>query len=253
MPKKINVKGVIVSNDDQWIYNLFGIESTSPSDVESQLEEANGDDVIVHINSGGGDVYAGSDIYTTLKEYGNATTKIVGLAASAASVIAMGGKKVLMSPTGNLMIHNASSVAKGDYRDMAQASDVLLKVNKTISNAYQLKSGMSEQELLDLMDKETWLTPQEALENKLIDEIMFTDDQTKLSASVGIGQMLPEAVINKVRNMKEQFINPDITNDKPKTPVIPPEKPIENTQTVKRPTHSLSFYEKRLKNIERGL
>lgn len=98
--KKVSVKGAIISNDDQWIYDWFEIEATSPKSIGNAIQEANGDEVEVEINSGGGDVFAGSEIYTALKAYsGNVTTKIVGLAASAASVIAMAGNKVLMSPT----------------------------------------------------------------------------------------------------------------------------------------------------------
>ena len=83
--KSVNVKGTIVSNDDQWIYDWFGMDATSPKSVNDAIIEANGDDLEVEINSGGGDVFAGSEIYTTLKAYsGNVTTKIVGLAASAA-------------------------------------------------------------------------------------------------------------------------------------------------------------------------
>ncbi|MBJ8192512.1 Clp protease ClpP, partial [Bacillus cereus] len=105
-----------------------------------------------YINSPGGDVYAGSEIYTALKEYsGDVTVKIVGVAASAASVAAMGGKNVLIAPTAQIMIHNVSSGTWGDHRDMQHEAEVLQGWNKSIANAYALKSGMSESELLSMM------------------------------------------------------------------------------------------------------
>jgi len=197
--KKINIKGPIIRSDDQWIYDYFGIEAVSPKNVSKLIDEASGDELEVEINSGGGDVFSGSEIYTALKSYqGNVIVKIVGLAASAASVIAMAGKKVVMSPTAQMMIHNVSSMASGDHRDMAHASEVLKNANDTIANAYRLKSGKSQKELLDLMNKESWFTAQQALDNKLIDEVMFSN--SNLIASYGTAELLPEEVINKIRN-----------------------------------------------------
>lgn len=201
---KVNIKGPIISSDEQWIYDLFDIQAASPKLVSDALEQAEGQDVEVEINSGGGSVFAGSEIYTALKSYkGNVTVKVVGLAASAASVIAMAGDKILMSPTSQLMIHNVSAGASGDYRDMAHTAEVLKNANETIANAYMLKSGMEQKDLLKMMDKETWLTPNQALEKGFIDEIMFNND-LKLTASINTNT-LPENVINTIRNMKDKF------------------------------------------------
>ena len=200
MDKKINVKGPIVSNSDAWIYEWFGIEATSPQKVNDALEKANGEDIEVEINSGGGSVFAGSEIYTALKSYkGNVIVKIVGLAASAASVIAMAGNKVMMSPTAQIMIHNVSSRAEGDYRDMEHTAEVLRNANNTIANAYRLKTGKTQEELLKLMDNETWMTAQKAKELGFIDEIMF-DEEQQLIANHGYSGLLPPEVINKIRN-----------------------------------------------------
>lgn len=196
---KVNIKGVIVSNDDKWIYDFFGIASTSPGSVAEEIAAANGSDLEVEINSGGGNVFAGSEIYTALKSYaGNVTVRIVGLAASAASVVAMAGKRTLMSPTAQMMLHNVSSSQDGDHRDMQHMADVLKGADISIANAYRLKSGMPEKDLLDMMGKETWLTPQQALEHKLIDEIMFATEEVKLAASWC--SMLPPEVISKMRS-----------------------------------------------------
>lgn len=196
---KVNIKGPIVGNSDAWIYEWFGIEATSPSMVDKAIEKANGEDLEVEINSGGGSVFAGSEIYTALKAYpGNVTVKIVGLAASAASVIAMAGNKVMMSPTAQMMIHNVSSCAEGDYREMEHTAEILKNANDTIANAYRLKTGKTQEELLRLMDNETWMTAQKAKELGFIDEVMFEDIQ--LAASTSYSGLLPPEVINKMRN-----------------------------------------------------
>lgn len=195
--KKIPIKGVIIPDAQQWIYDLFDMPAVSPQLISKQLSDANGDEIEVEINSGGGDVFAGSEIYTAIKDYkGNSIVKIVGIAASAASVVATAGKKVMMSPTAQLMIHNVSTYAGGDYHDMEHTAEVLKNANKTVSNAYRLKSGMAEADLLALMDKETWLSPQKALELKLIDEIMF-DTGMQLTAACYNAGMLPPEVIQK--------------------------------------------------------
>lgn len=196
----VKIKGVIVPNDSKWIYEWFEIDATSPNDVAKALESANGENVDVEINSPGGSVYDGSEIYTALKSYpGRVNIKIVGVAASAASVIAMAGDHVQISPTAQIMIHNVSSYAGGDYRDLEHEASVLKNYNKSIANAYILKTGLSQDELLALMDDETWLTAQQAKEKGFADEIMF-DTSNQLVASLNQSQMLPHAVIEKIRN-----------------------------------------------------
>ncbi len=196
---RIDVKGVIVSNGDKYYYDWFGIESTSPQDVSKKIVEANGEDLEVHINSPGGDVYAGSEIYTDLKAYsGDVNIKIVGVAASAAGVIAMAGKSSI-SPTAQFMMHNVGSGAYGDYRAFEHEAEVLKNYNVSIANAYRLKTGMSHEELLELMNKETWLNAQQAVKHGFVDEIMF-DEGNMLVASATNGMMLPPEVINKIRN-----------------------------------------------------
>ena len=210
---KVSIRGVIVSNDDKWIYEWFEMDATSPKDVFESIEKANGEDLEVEINSGGGDVYAGSEIYTLLKEYnGNVTTKILGVAASAASVIAMAGDKVLISPTAQIMIHNVWSTASGDYRDLQHESDVLKNYNKTIANAYRIKSGLEESKLLEMMDKETWLNSKQALEYGFVDEVMFEND-VSFAASINQSVLLPKQVINKIRN--ELIKKPTNQEDEP--------------------------------------
>jgi ATP-dependent Clp protease, protease subunit len=214
MKHNIDVKGPIISNDEAWIYELFEMDATNPSKISKALAEANGEDVIVSINSPGGYVHDGSEIYTALKNYpGNVEVQIVGLAASAASLIAMAGDKVRISPTGQLMIHNASMWGGGDHRDMTKASQVLRNTDKTIVNAYIIRSGKSEEELLNMMAEETWMSPQQALEYKLVDEIMFIDNTAKFAAYTSEPNMIPQKVIDGIRNkvMNEKNLTDEST------------------------------------------
>lgn len=200
MPK-VSIRGPIISSNDQWIYDFFGFEATSPKSVRDAIEKANGQALDVEINSGGGSVFMGSEIYTELKSYqGDVTVKIMGLAGSAASVVAMAGKRVLMSPTAQFMYHNARGGFSGDYKDMDHGSEILKNTNTTIANAYRLKTGRSYEDLLKEMDNETWLTAQKAKELGFVDEIMF-ENEHQLIASADMAGMLPQEVINKIRNM----------------------------------------------------
>jgi ATP-dependent Clp protease, protease subunit len=212
---KINIKGAIISNDDQWIYDWLEWDATSPRKVEQELQAANGEDLEVEINSGGGSVFDASEIYTALKEYtGKVTGKVVGIAASAASVIAMAADHLKMAPTAQMMIHNASIAAYGDHRDMSHMADVLKNVNQTVANAYKLKSGKSDNELLELMNAETWFTPQQALENGLIDEIMFEDNTPVLFVANFQSGILPPKLIEKIKNKKlDDLISPKEDSD----------------------------------------
>lgn len=212
---KIEIKGAIIGNDQQWIYDWLELEATSPKKVNDSIIKAEqGEELEVEINSGGGSVFAGSEMYTALKNYpGKVTVNIVGLAASSASIIAMAGDKIRMSPTAQIMIHNVSSMAWGDYNEMDKMADILKGTNDSISNAYQLKTGKSKEELLDMMNQETWLTSQEALKHGFIDEVMF-DTTNQLVASHG-SYMLPDEVINKLRNGIKKLEN-NIPQEPPK-------------------------------------
>lgn len=197
---KIDVKGVIVSNDDGWIYDWFEIDNTTPLKIEKALEEAAGSDVDIYINSGGGDVFAGSEIYSAIREYeGNVAIHIVGFCASAASVIAMAGYSE-MSPTAQMMVHNVSMWETGDYHAHDKASEILQTANRSVAAAYVEKTGMALEEALKLMDRETWLTAEEAHELGLIDEIA-QQKNVRLVASFG-SMVLPARVLDEYRERK---------------------------------------------------
>ena len=130
-------------------------------------------DITVWINSPGGDCVAAAQIYNMLMDYkGSVTVKIDGIAASAASVIAMAGSKVLMSPVSMLMIHNPMTAAFGNSAEMQKAIDMLGSVKDSILNAYEIKTGMSRTKLSHLMDAETWMDANKAMELGFADEIM---------------------------------------------------------------------------------
>lgn len=176
---KFPIKGTIISDNDAWIYRMFGIACASPAMVSEELANAEGDDVEITLNSGGGSVFAGSEIRELIRSYeGNVVIKIAGIAASAASVIAT-ACECEIAPTGMVMIHNASASASGDYREMDQASQMLVKVNTSIANAYIEKTGMKQSELFELMNNETYMTAQEAVERGFVDRI----SQSKQSPS----------------------------------------------------------------------
>ena len=155
-------------SDETW----FGDEVT-PKLFKSELESGDGD-ITVWINSPGGDVFAAAQIYNMLMDYPhNVTVKIDGLAASAASVIAMAGTEVLMSPVAMMMIHNPATVAIGDAGEMKKAIDMLAEVKESIMNAYEINTGLSRPRISHLMDAESWFNATKAVELGFADGILF--------------------------------------------------------------------------------
>lgn len=160
------LNGVIA--EESW----FGDETT-PKMFKDELISGEGN-ITVWINSPGGDVFAAAQIYNMLMDYtGQVTVKIDGLAASAASVIAMAGGEVQMSPVSMLMIHNPSTVAVGDSEEMLRAKALLDEVKESIINAYELKTGMSRAKISHMMDAESWMNANKAVELGFADSVMF--------------------------------------------------------------------------------
>lgn len=150
----------------------------SPKIFKDELNGGNGD-ITVWINSPGGDCVAAAQIYNMLRDYkGNVTVKVDGIAASAASVIAMAGDKVLMSPVSMLMIHNPMTVAYGSSDEMQKAIEMLSSVKDSIVNAYEIKTGLSRAKLSHLMDAETWMDVNKAVELGFADDILKRDNNT---------------------------------------------------------------------------
>jgi Protease subunit of ATP-dependent Clp proteases len=152
-------------------------DDVTPKAFKSELT-AGEDDIVIWLNSPGGDCIAASQIYAMLMDYkGKVTVKIDGIAASAASVIAMAGTTVLMAPTALMMVHNPLTVAIGDSEEMQKAIAMLSEVKESIINAYEIKTGQSRAKLSHLMDAETWLNAKKAIELGFADGIL--DDEKK--------------------------------------------------------------------------
>ncbi len=158
--------------------SFWGDEIT-PADFRAELEAEEGD-VTVWINSPGGNVFAAAEIYTMLREYaGSVTVRIASIAASAASVVAMAGNRVEMSPTALLMIHDPSTIAMGNTKDMEKAIETLNEVKESIINAYAAKTGLRHNKIAELMSNETWMNAKKALEWGFCDEILYDEKKGK--------------------------------------------------------------------------
>ncbi|HEQ1040545.1 TPA: head maturation protease, ClpP-related [Streptococcus pyogenes] len=192
MPKRINLKGPLIANNSQEVYDYYGMEATSAKGIINQLPE-DSSDIILEVNSNGGLVTVGSEVYTALRNYkGKVTAEITGMAASAASVAVMGADKVVMSPTAQMMVHKALfNWVAGNSDDLDKASNALKSSDKAIVNAYVAKTGLSEDEIMNLMRNETFMSAQDAVEKGFADEVMSFEAVASID-----NQMLPQAVID---------------------------------------------------------
>lgn len=180
-------------SDETW----YGDEVT-PKLFEKELNAGTGN-ITVWINSPGGCVFAAAQIYNMLMEYkGDVTVKIDALAASAASVIAMAGTKVLMSPVSLMMIHNPMTIAIGDSREMQKAGEMLDEVKESILNAYEIKTGLNRTKLSHLMDGESWFNAKKAVELGFADGILGDTEKTNdMAGGIGAeGMMFSRTAVN---------------------------------------------------------
>lgn len=156
-------------------------DDITPKQFKAELLVADGD-VSVWLNSPGGDCFAASQIYTMLKEYqGKVTVKIDGIAASAASVIAMAGDEILMSPVAMMMVHNPSTFVFGETADLQSGIEMLSEVKESIINAYEQKTCLSRSKISKMMDAETWFSAQKAAELGFADKVMYEPDQEEVT------------------------------------------------------------------------
>ena len=178
-------------NADENILHLNGTiaeeswfdDDITPALFRAELEKCNSP-ITVYINSPGGDCVAAAQIYNMLMEYPHdVTVKIDGIAASAASVIAMAGTKVLMSPVSTMMIHNPATIAMGDHTDMEKAIEMLESVKESIINAYERKTVLNRKELSKMMDAETWMDANKAVELGFADGFLERDTNTAVVSS----------------------------------------------------------------------
>ena len=174
---EIHIDGDIQMDKSLWAL-FFGREEQTATGIREDIKKLDGKDITVWINSNGGECFAASVIYTALREHrGKVTVKIDGTAISAASVIAMAGDEILMSPTSVMMIHNPQTVVGGEVKDMEKAIEILTEVKETILNAYCSKCKLSREEVARLMDEETWMGANKALSMGFADGILYGEEQ----------------------------------------------------------------------------
>lgn len=203
-------------SDETW----YGDEVT-PKMFKEELQDGEGD-ITVWINSPGGDVFAAAQIYNMLMDYkGNVTVKIDGLAASAASVIAMAGTEVQMSPVAMMMIHNPATIAIGDFSEMKKAIDMLDEVKESIMNAYEIKTGLSRSRISHLMDAESWFNAKKAVELGFADKLLFSKEETEAEEEK---ELEMEAVMFSRKAVTNSLMSKLIPKPEKKTPIEQLEK-----------------------------
>ena len=217
-------------SDETW----YGDEVT-PRLFKDELESGSGP-ISVWINSPGGDVFAAAQIYNMLMDYPyDVTVKIDGLAASAASVIAMAGTTVEMSPVAMMMIHNPATIAIGDSEEMKKAVKMLDEVKESIMNAYEIKTGLARDKISKLMDAESWFNAKKAVELGFADKILFSDGQGDVTNDAGEGIVVSDEMSAPVMFSRQAVMNSMLSK------LIPPKKPMEKRTPVDQLEKRLSL------------
>lgn len=201
----IDVRGDIIPNDTKWIYDWLEWDSTCPNDIRNVLaEKEEGETLTVLINSGGGSVMAGQEIYSLLYGRNDVEIQIQSMAGSAAGVIAMSNRSKI-SPVAMIMVHNVSmSGASGDYHAMQKNAEILKQMNTALAAAFTAKTGKPEEEVLKIMDRETWLTANQAVEMGFVDEMIVNSvEYTNDLWGMRLTDEIREKVIRE-KNEKEQ-------------------------------------------------
>lgn len=198
----IQMNGEVIPSDYADVYDYLGYENINPKTVKQALSDADGSDVTLEINSPGGYVDAGSEIYTALKEYqGQVTAKITGQACSAASWIALAADRVEMSPTAQMMIHRASTMSIGNSDDLASDLNALNSLDKSFVDLYSQRTGLDAQEVYRLMCNTTWMNAKEAVDKGFADEIMFQNDKKPALVNADGSLSVKPDTINKIKNL----------------------------------------------------
>lgn len=203
----VTIKGDVVDNYTGELYDIFGVDNACPKKVQDALDKCSKDDSLdVQIASNGGDVSSASEIYTMLRNAEqNVVVNIQGMAASAASVIAMAGDTVNISPTAQMMIHKASTSVQGNADDLEKMQQALNSTDDGIAQAYQLKTGMSKSDILQMMSNTTFMSAQDAVDKGFADSIMFAEsEEPQMVASINT---IPSR--DKVKNLLDMIHSKD--------------------------------------------
>ncbi|WP_407325604.1 Clp protease ClpP [Lactobacillus johnsonii] len=227
----IPMNGEVIPSDYADVYDYLGYENINPKAIKQALNEANGSDVELEINSPGGYVDAGSEIYTALKEYqGQVIAKITGQACSAASWIALAADRVEMSPTAQMMIHRASTMSIGNSDDLASDLNALNSLDKSFVDLYSQRTGLDAQEVYRLMCNTTWMNAKEAVDKGFADEIMFQNDKKPALVNADGSLSVKPDMINKIKNL----LHKKSTENVVKPPQTTPENKENDSQLQKK-------------------
>lgn len=201
--KKIMMTGDVVSNSLGTLLDWIGMTCIYPDKVRKTLEDAGNEEIEVTLSTPGGSVFMGQEIYNLIKSYeGNTTVKIAGLVASIGTLITCAFDKVQISPVATFMIHNPTiGDVSGEKKDMEQAAQVLNTIETTLVDAYSKKTGLDKEGLADLMDNQTFMTAQEAMDYGFADEVLEEEKELDLVAS--FESSLNSDFIDKIKNLKE--------------------------------------------------
>ena len=207
--RRVYVEGLIVPDEDQEMMDYFGYPCMCPRKLRMALEEADGDDVELWINSYGGDVWAAMAMYADLQSYPGGTIAFVtGLCASAATIILCGCDMASASIGAQLMVHNASTSSDGDYHDMYTSAEQLKTADDAILAVYVKRTGKSYDELKAYMERTTWFSAQTALEIGFVDEVADFSDQRLIAGVVNVEDLRAQyqAVRDKQDASKEAIV-----------------------------------------------
>lgn len=227
--KTVQMKGEVIPNNFSDVYDFLNYQYFSPQSISDALKNANGEDVSLEINSPGGYIDAGSEIYTELAKYpGRINAQIEGFACSAASWIALAADHVEMAPTAQMMIHRASGGTTGNSSDMKSEQNALDQMDKSLVDLYAQRTGKSPEDIYQMMSDTTWMNAKTAVENGFADEIMFQNKGPALVNADGSLSVQPE-MINKIKNLLHRNVEASEKTDDVS-------KPIENKK--KQPKES---------------
>ena len=184
---RVTLNGIVSSDEDRWIYEWFGYRAFSPEQVRDAIaQNPEGEELVLEINSPGGSVFAGAEIYSVLRSCGISTrAEIQSLAASAASYLCLGCGTVAISPVAQMMMHLPSTSTEGDRTEHQRSIQMLDTTREAILNAYELKAGVKSNRasLRRMMNAETWLSAQDAMGLGLADEILGQSGEAELGPS----------------------------------------------------------------------
>jgi ATP-dependent Clp protease protease subunit len=213
---ELRIEGDIVSDDDVWLYEWLDIQCAAKNQFKDELSKFKGKPITVWIDSYGGDVFAATGMYNALKEHdGTVTVKIDGKAMSAATIIAMAGDEILLSPPAIFMVHNPLCEVYGYSSDLRKTADILDEIKEGIMNAYQLKTGKSRNKISELMDSETYMSAKTAIKEGFADGMLYENEPEKVKdLNFDFNRL---AIVNSVKHSVSLLKKIDDDTDKTET------------------------------------